>query len=505
MDLHLLLLQMIALGVILYVVHILVYRLYLSPIVKFPGSKLAASSYWFEFYHDVIRRGEYVWEIRKMHEQYGPVIRVSPYELHVSDPAFAPQLYPQVTKNVEKYARSATMFGTTEPAFATVGHDLHRLRRGALNTFFSKQSIRRLEPIIQSIVDTLYQQMKQYQGTGKPINLVHAYGALTQDIIHEYCFAASKNCLLMPDFAPLEYELLEKPVELTHIFKQIPSVVLILRILPDWFVQRFMPLAARQRKHRANVRERVETILADHDNKTAPDSHTTVFHALNSDPSLPSSQKTASRLATEASSLVGAGTLTTARTLKTTTYHILANPPILSRLLVELEAAIPDPTLSTPLTSIETLPYLSAVINEGLRLSYGTVQRLMRVHPDKALRLNDWVIPPGTPVGMTSIFTHDNPSLFPDPYVFNPDRWLGPEAKGRVQLLQNFGKGTRACVGMNLAYAEIYLTLVKVFRGFGSRMRLFETERERDVDVKKDFFAASPSLDSKGVRVLINA
>ena len=266
-----------------------------------------------------------------------------------------------------------------------------------------------------------------------------------------------------------------------------------------------MPLAARQRKHRANVRERVETILADHDNKTAPDSHTTVFHALNSDPSLPSSQKTASRLATEASSLVGAGTLTTARTLKTTTYHILANPPILSRLLVELEAAIPDPTLSTPLTSIETLPYLSAVINEGLRLSYGTVQRLMRVHPDKALRLNDWVIPPGTPVGMTSIFTHDNPSLFPDPYVFNPDRWLGPEAKGRVQLLQNFGKGTRACVGMNLAYAEIYLTLVKVFRGFGSRMRLFETERERDVDVKKDFFAASPSLDSKGVRVLINA
>ena len=64
-----------------------------------------------------------------------------------------------------------------------------------------------------------------------------------------------------------------------------------------------------------------------------------------------------------------------------------------------------------------------------------------------------------------------------------------------------FSKGTRACLGMNLALAEIYMTLASVFRRF--EMELWETSRERDVDVKYDFVSPFPSLDSPGVRVLI--
>ncbi len=72
-----------------------------------------------------------------------------------------------------------------------------------------------------------------------------------------------------------------------------------------------------------------------------------------------------------------------------------------------------------------------------------------------------------------------------------------------MKHLFNFGKGTRQCVGMNLAYAECYMALTTVFRRFGRRMRLFETERERDVDVARDYFISSPSLESRGVRVVI--
>lgn len=47
------------------------YRIYLHPLSHIPGPKLAAISHAFEFYHDAIRQGMYIWEIEKMHEKYG--------------------------------------------------------------------------------------------------------------------------------------------------------------------------------------------------------------------------------------------------------------------------------------------------------------------------------------------------------------------------------------------------------------------------------------------------
>ena len=103
---------------------------------------------------------------------------------------------------------------------------------------------------------------------------------------------------------------------------------------------------------------------------------------------------------------------------------------------------------------------------------------------------------------MTSIFIHDNPTIFPEPKEFRPERWLkGDSTKERLdKYLVNFSKGTRACLGINLAHAEIYLTLAAVFRRFD--LELFETTRE-DVDTAHDFFNPSARLDSKGVRVLV--
>lgn len=60
-----------ALAIILYTLYGAIFRLYLSPIAKFPGPKLAALSFWYEFYYDVILGGQYVYEIERMHKKYG--------------------------------------------------------------------------------------------------------------------------------------------------------------------------------------------------------------------------------------------------------------------------------------------------------------------------------------------------------------------------------------------------------------------------------------------------
>ncbi len=56
---------------LLYYVVTVVYRLYFSPLSKFPGPRLAAATLWYEIYYDVVKRGQYTFKLRELHEKYG--------------------------------------------------------------------------------------------------------------------------------------------------------------------------------------------------------------------------------------------------------------------------------------------------------------------------------------------------------------------------------------------------------------------------------------------------
>jgi hypothetical protein len=111
-------------------------------------------------------------------------------------------------------------------------------------------------------------------------------------------------------------------------------------------------------------------------------------------------EKRPERLLEESQNIAVAGTETTAWTLSVLTFHLLSNPDKLKKLRAELEKAIPDVSAPLPpIKDLEQLPYLTAVVSEGLRLGMGTSNRQERVAPDEAMRFNDgkkeWVVPPG--------------------------------------------------------------------------------------------------------------
>ena len=92
--------------------------------------------------------------------------------------------------------------------------------------------------------------------------------------------------------------------------------------------------------------------------------HKTVFNSLlTSD--LPPEELSVARLKDEAAGVVGAGIETTKTTLSLASFHILDNPEILRRLQEELTDAIPDVKTPPPLSTLEKLPYLTALIQEG--------------------------------------------------------------------------------------------------------------------------------------------
>lgn len=58
-------------GTLTYVLCKWFYRLYLHPLANFPGPKLAAISTWYEGYYDVIHKGQYIFQVEKLHKKYG--------------------------------------------------------------------------------------------------------------------------------------------------------------------------------------------------------------------------------------------------------------------------------------------------------------------------------------------------------------------------------------------------------------------------------------------------
>ena len=102
------------------------------------------------------------------------------------------------------------MLGNCDMAFTTVNHSVHRHRRGAFSKFFSKMSVRRLQPEIQSRVDRLCDKLSEKVDTGLPVDMAHAYSALTQDVITEYCFSNCRNVLEAEEFSPWYYKLIQR-------------------------------------------------------------------------------------------------------------------------------------------------------------------------------------------------------------------------------------------------------------------------------------------------------
>jgi cytochrome P450 len=183
----------------------------------------------------------------------------------------------------------------------------------------------------------------------------------------------------------------------------------------------------------------------------------------------------------EAEFFVGAGTLTSAHMLSLTTCFVLDNPCILKTLSTELSKVMTDAYSLPDLQLLVFLPYLNAVINEGLRMNYGSISRS---HPNASLPYGDWMIPPGTPVGCSAYLVPNNPELFPNLQEFDSERWTWLEPSERQQLrsyLNTFGHRLRQCAGMRLAFGEIYLTPGYLFRKFGHGMQLHDTKYARDI------------------------
>ncbi|KAF2743348.1 cytochrome P450 [Sporormia fimetaria CBS 119925] len=484
-----------------YLTGLTIYRLYLHPLAKFPGPRLAAVTSLYEAYYDIVCNGQYSRKISQLHDVYGPIIRVTPHELHIRDSSFFDEFYaknPQVRK--EGWDKR---FGSPNGVLVTVTADAHKRRRAALSPMFSRRSILQFLHIVQRHVSTLSSRMSDFEARKAPMNLTHAFPALTGDIIMDYFFGFNYDQLKHPEFESFHDAFLAVGGT-GHIATQFPPIFPIMNAIPDIIVEWLLPVTKPLLKLKRDQWTLISRTLRGETLKTN-DAHRTIFQEILSNPRLPSSDKTQARLADEAQIVVGGGIETTAFALNIAAYYIIANPSIYSRVHAELVTAFPNPAPELDLFVLEGLPYLKACILEACRLSYGLSARNPRTRSE-VLRYGEWLIPPNTNVAMSIPDVSHDEGIFPESNEYRPERWLGdPKTEGEEALeryMVSFGRGPRACLGVNLAWAELYLTLGTMFRRY--RFDIFEGGEE-DVRMKHDYFIPVTKLDSKGVRVFVQS
>ncbi|KAI0469977.1 trichodiene oxygenase [Xylariaceae sp. FL0804] len=451
----------------LYYSSIAFYRLYLSPLSKIPGPKLAAITRWYEAWYDVILNGQYTFRIQDMHRKYGPIIRISPWEVHVSDPAFFEQLYRQDGR-WDKYAWAFDAIGVPGATAGTVSHEVHKGRRAPLNHFFSKPNMTRFQPTVERQIETLCCRLDGFVESRKLVNLNMALSAFTRDVSSSLIIGKSYENITKADLTGLK----DTGGGMHHLWgikKHFPWLGTLITYLPFSVADRMTSNGNEARfnffQHMGQV---TQELMAKATSETPdPDAPHTVVHAIVQS-KLPESEKAFGRLIQDTAAVSHAGLETVASVQRIILYYVYSNPPMLRRLRAELrdaaggrlanEAARQYAVGPLGWSALQQLPYLTGVLYEALRLSPGLATRMARIAPDRELVYDKYHIPAGTPVGMTALLMHWDENLYPDPKRFEPERWLDLDVRKKAEKTWvPFSRGTRSCVGMHLAWSELYL------------------------------------------------
>ncbi|KAK5999201.1 Cytochrome P450 monooxygenase hepH [Cladobotryum mycophilum] len=448
-----------------------------------------------------------MFKLQQLHKVYGPVVRINPHEIHVDDASWVDKLYVGAAGGQrDKYPPAARLAGTPEAVFGTVHHDIHRRRRTAISSLFSKAAVATSESIIHRNTNLLLKNIeKQITQTGSA-ELRKTYLALATDNIIDYCFDESLNLLGSDERATAWKKTIDAVACLNPVVRQFNWMIPLAMYLPLSLLEILHPDMTRivklRRDMEVQARSTIKMYSDSEQGKKRSDGRQNLYQAILSSNVLPPAEKTAYRMAQEGFVSVGAGAETTAMVLTAATFHILTNhDQILLPLKEELNGIMTNRDINASLKDLERLPWLSAIIKESLRITGLISSRLPLISPKEPLQYRNWVIPPRTPVSMTLRDILLDPNVFDNPMEFRPERWLSgnPDLERIGHNWLPFGRGGRMCLGMHFALAELYIVLAAVFGD--KEFELHDTIRSRDIDAARDCFVGEVSPDSLGVRI----
>ncbi|KAI7543290.1 cytochrome P450 oxidoreductase [Hortaea werneckii] len=426
-----------------------IHRAFSGPLRNIPGPLQCRISSLWTLYHSYI--GDECTRITELHDRYGPVVRIGPNEVSISDGAALAPVYSEKGGFLKDPCYSnfdieghSTIFSALDPAHRAV-------RSKAVVPMFSMGNVRAGSEKIEACITKMLRRFKDEiaeskkarkdGGAASPVNVLNLGRSLALDAVSSYLFGKT--------FGGVDEQELSASV-------YVDALVAVGRLffLPNWI---FLAIETTRMKYfpfegEVQSAEKINSFVDPMVQDSSKDDSTYQGRLLKAGVS-------PHEVEVQCKDLMFAGTDSTGNNISTLCWHLAKQPAVYQKLRQEIQEADAKDPNSNP----QTLPYLDAVVREGLRISMANPTRLPRIVPPQGFNFlasngETYFLPPGTQVGIQIYTLHFNANVFPDPYAFKPERWLDATPEMQRDWIP-FGLGQRQCIARNLATMELFLAM----------------------------------------------
>ncbi|KAJ5383808.1 Cytochrome P450 E-class group I [Penicillium concentricum] len=511
----------------------IIYAFFFHPLRHIPGPALAKVTDIWHLYHCWGGKRHHV--LVALHKKYGPYVRVGPNMVSTNSSSAIPAIYAAGAPALKSPFYGA--FAPGMPSSFTTNDKLYRNKKQILSAAFAPRKLESMEPLIRQHIDTFCETI----ATAGKVDIAVMLGSLSIDVLSDLCFGKCFNTMNNVQERDRILEAMEKSVELVirvstpqlqprahkltslqegTMHKWPRAVWKVLhskeKVMKRGYV--YQVCLSCSRLHSLiltipRIKKAAEAMMEQMNRKSErEDFFTNILQARHPETGLPYPKpelmgeailllSVLLRLMNPMYSVAGSDTTSTALTV--ILWHLLANPKTMEKLTAEIRGNFKS-TDEIKYQTLQGLPYLHSVIEEGLRICPPNPGLIPRMVVDRApghLAIDGRIFPPGTEIGVCNMSLHHNPLYFDDPDNFIPERWM-PDSNIKCDkaAFSPFSYGPRSCLGRNMAYMEMSLTLaLLVFRvklSFGDHAK----EMNAGFDVEDAFVAIKPSVPVRVTR-----
>jgi cytochrome P450 len=446
-----------AVAIFAYAAGLVTYRLYFHPLAKYPGNLIDKITGWHDFYYTFTGNRHLVHQA--LHEKYGDFVRINPNTLSVNTATGLKDIY-----GFKANARKSDWYmGLLSHPGAYSTHSViskpeHSTKRRIMAHAFSENALRAMEPQMSDIVNEWITKLGEKCTPTWDMSVWTNF--LSLDILSKLCFGESTNTISSTTNrwaidALMTTVILRYP----HGFKPIFFNSRILRRLVYGAIP---PMD--QSPFVVYARTAVTKRMSPEFKSTDKDFISYLIEAK--DPNT-GEGFTLPQVWAESSLLIAAGSDTSSTAMSALLFYLTRHPDKLSKLITELKSHFPtvDDIHSGP--ELTACVYLRACIDEALRIAPPVPALLPRTSMPGGITIDGHVMPEGVNIGVGAYSLHHNPSYFPEPYAFKPERWIvdsdssitDESVRVAKEAFCPFSVGPRGCIGKNMAYLELMLVV----------------------------------------------